>query len=115
MIDGNIELDPTIRPVLDLSNIANGSDQISSLLNLSQPVTATAALTGIQNSADLALQLGDSINKAINRLKETGDQARDIVIHIYPRENQSPEEIADAVSYRINHELYKKVAVRGGT
>lgn len=115
MIDGNIELDPTIRPVLDLSNIANGSDQISSLLNLSQPVTATAALTGIQNNADLAFQLGDSINKAINKLKETGEQARDIVIHIYPTENQSPEEIADAVSYRINHELYKKVAVRGGT
>lgn len=115
LIDGRIDLDPTIRPVLDLSNLTYGSDQINSLLGLNDPYPLNASVAGIQNSADLALQLGDSINKAINRLKETGDQARDIVIHIYPTENQSPEEIADAVSYRINHELYKKVAVRGGT
>lgn len=115
LIDGRIDLDPTIRPVLDLSNLTYGSDQINSLLGLNDPYLLNASVAGIQNSADLALQLGDSINKAINRLKETGDQARDIVIHIYPTENQSPEEIADAVSYRINHELYKKVAVRGGT
>lgn len=116
MVDGNIDLDPTIRPVLDLTNIMNGSGQISSLLGLNDPysVSAAAAITGIQNGPDLALQISDSINRVIDKLGSTSEQPRDIIIHIYPTENQSPEDIADAVSYRINHEFYKKAAVRGG-
>lgn len=114
LVDGSLELDPTIRPVLDLTNLANGNTAISSMLGLNDPYALNAAYAGIQNDGAMIADLTASFNRAIDKLNPENGETRDIVIHIYPTENQNPEDIANAVSYKINHEVLKKSAARGG-
>lgn len=114
LVDGSLELDPTIRPVLDLTNLVNGNSAISSMLGLNDPYALNAAYAGIQNDGAMIADLTASFNRAIDKLNPENGETRDIVIHIYPTENQNPEDIANAVSYKINHEVLKKSAARGG-
>jgi hypothetical protein len=55
--NGNVDMTPTIRPVLDLSDIMAGSGRIGSLLNRSQGITVSTAnsrLDSISKAAQLA-------------------------------------------------------------
>ena len=116
LVDGNLDLDPTIRPVLDLSNIQYGASQIGSLLGLNDPyaLNAVGTISGIQNDAQLMAGLTSSLTDAINGMK-TDNELPPVTINIYPTENQSAEEIADAVSWKLNHDVLKRRAVYGGT
>ena len=116
LVDGNIDLDPTIRPVLDLSNLQYGASQIGSLLGLNDPyaLNAVGTISGIQNDAQLMAGLTSSLTDAINGLKPD-NELPPVTINIYPTENQSAEEIADAVSWKLNHDVLKRRAVYGGT
>ena len=116
LVDGNIELDPTIRPVLDLTNLQYGASQIGSLLGLNDPyaLNAVGTISGIQNDASFMASLTSSLTDAINSMKGDNDLPP-ININIYPTEGQSAEEIADAVSWNLNHELLKRRAAYGGT
>lgn len=115
LIDGTIDLDPTIRPVLDLSNLQYGASQIGSLLGLNDPyaLNAVGTISGIQNDAQLMAGLTSSLTDAINGMK-TDNDLPPVTINIYPRENQSAEEIADVVSWKLNHDVLKRRAAYGG-
>lgn len=116
VVDGTIDLDPTIRPVLDLTNLQYGATQIGSLLGLNDPyaLNAVAGITGIQNDASLMASLTGSLTDAINGMKKD-QEAPQVTINIYPQEGQSAEEIAEEVSWRLNHDVIKRRAVYGGT
>lgn len=116
LIDGNLDLDPTIRPVLDLTNLQYGATQIGSLLGLNDPyaLNAVAGITGIQNDASLMASLTGSLTDAINGMKKDQETPQ-VTINIYPQEGQSAEEIAEEVSWRLNHDVIKRRAVYGGT
>lgn len=116
IVDGTIDLDPTIRPVLDLTNLQYGATQIGSLLGLNDPyaLNAVAGITGIQNDASLMASLTGSLTDAINGMKKDQETAQ-VTINIYPQEGQSAEEIAEEVSWRLNHDVLKRRAVYGGT
>lgn len=116
LVDGNIDLDPTIRPVLDLTNLQYGASQIGSLLGLNDPyaLNAVGTISGIQNDAQLMAGLTSSLTDAINGMK-TDNDLPPVTINIYPTENQSAEEIADAVSWKFNHDVLKRRAAYGGT
>lgn len=116
LIDGNLDLDPTIRPVLDLTNLQYGATQIGSLLGLNDPyaLNAVAGITGIQNDASLMASLTGSLTDAINGMKKDQETPQ-VTINIYPQEGQSAEEIAEEVSWRLNHDVFKRRAVYGGT
>lgn len=116
LIDGTIDLDPTIRPVLDLTNLQYGATQIGSLLGLNDPyaLNAVAGITGIQNDASLMASLTGSLTDAINGMKKDQETTQ-VTINIYPQEGQSAEEIAEEVSWRLNHDVLKRRAVYGGT
>lgn len=116
LIDGTIDLDPTIRPVLDLTNLQYGATQIGSLLGLNDPyaLNAVAGITGIQNDASLMASLTGSLTDAINGMKKDQETPQ-VTINIYPQEGQSAEEIAEEVSWRLNHDVFKRRAVYGGT
>ena len=116
IVDGRIDLDPTIRPVLDLSDIQYGAGQIGALLGLNDPyaLNATASLAGIQNGGSGLDILSGKFDKLFKELSSEGKEIRDITIHIYPTENQDANDIADAVSYKINHDVLKKSAAKGG-
>lgn len=115
LIDGTIDLDPTIRPVLDLSNLQYGASQIGSLLGLNDPyaLNAVGTISGIQNDASLMAGLTSSLTDAINGMKTENDLPP-VTINIYPTENQSAEEIANVVSWKINHDVLKRRAAYGG-
>ena len=116
LIDGTIDLDPTIRPVLDLTNLQYGASQIGSLLGLNDPyaLNAVGTISGIQNDAGLMASLTSSLTDAINGIKPENDLPP-VTINIYPTENQSAEEIAEVVSWKLNHDVLKRRAVYGGT
>ena len=115
LIDGTIDLDPTIRPVLDLSNIQYGASQIGSLLGLNDPyaLNAVGTISGIQNDAQLMAGLTNSLTDAINGMKSDNDLPP-VTINIYPKEGQSAEEIAEVVSWKFNHDVLKRRAAYGG-
>lgn len=115
IVDGRIDLDPTIRPVLDLSNLQYGAASIGSILGLNDPyaLNATASITGIQNDASMIASMTDSLKNAINGLKTDGD-SQPVVINIYTQPGQNSEEIADYVAWKFNHDLNKRKAARGG-
>ena len=115
LIDGTIDLDPTIRPVLDLSNIQYGASQIGSLLGLNDPyaLNAVGTISGIQNDASLMASLTGSLTDAINGMKSDNDLPP-VTINIYPKEGQSAEEIAEVVSWKLNHDVLKRRAAYGG-
>ena len=58
--------------------------------------------------------LTSSLTDAINGMK-TDNDLPPVTINIYPTEGQSAEEIADAVSWKFNHDVLKRRAAYGGT
>ena len=58
--------------------------------------------------------LAGSLTDAINGMKTEND-IPPVTINIYPTENQSAEEIAEVVSWKLNHDVLKRRAVYGGT
>lgn len=60
-IDGNVESQPTIRPVLDLSDVEKGSSRLNTLFSRTQAVSIS---TGIKATQERNLQNeGESLNK----------------------------------------------------
>ena len=114
-VDGAMDLNPTISPVLDLSNLQYGASQIGALLGLGDPyaLNATASITGIQNDASMIASMTDSLKSAISGLK-TDNEQQSITIHIHTQPGQSAEEIADYVAWKLNHDLNKRRAAYGG-
>jgi len=114
-VDNAMNLNPTITPVLDLDNLQYGSSMIGSLLGIGDPyaLNAVARISSAQNDNSLIASLENAFKNAVNTLK--GETATgDIIFHIYPTENQDPNDIADAISYKINHDVLKKSAAKGG-
>lgn len=65
----SINTDPTIRPVVDLSNVSAGADKIASMLNLN-PSVGLAANLGAINSAMNSRNQNDSNQDVINALRD---------------------------------------------
>ena len=70
ILSSDIDSDPVIRPVLDLSEIQNGAGMIGDMLNLSEPVTVTGAMSDISYSTRYR-NPADDILSAINSLGKT--------------------------------------------
>lgn len=65
----SINTDPTIRPVVDLSNVSAGADKIASMLNLN-PSVGLAANLGAINSAMNSRNQNNSNQDVINALRD---------------------------------------------
>ena len=87
LISDALEGDPTIRPVLDLSDIESGARQINGMFSARQAVAlASSGTIGIQNGSS-----GYVINMTIN-----GAQGQDV------------NQLADLVSERINNSIQRR-------
>ena len=87
LISDALEGDPTIRPVLDLSDIESGARQINGMFSARQAVAlASSGTIGIQNGGS-----GYVINMTIN-----GAQGQDV------------NQLADLVSERINNSIQRR-------
>lgn len=76
-INSDIDSQPTIRPVLDLSDVQSGADAISGLLNKRVSVGATASVDSISSRMNERIQNGrnDDVVSAINKLSTKLDNA----------------------------------------
>lgn len=90
-IDLDSEVDPVIRPVLDLSEIQNGSKQINNMLGDSRNIGfSTLGIQGLSFAG------------------AGGYGFAPITINVYGAEGQSVEEIADAVSRKFNSQFKQR-------
>ena len=65
----SINTDPTIRPVVDLSNVSAGADKIASMLNLNPSVGLATNLGAINSAMNSRIQ-NDSNQDVINALRD---------------------------------------------
>ena len=72
VVSGDVDLEPTIRPVLDLSDVKSGADSISGLLNSGSSVGVNANLNAINSKMSQRNQNGGDgeIVSAINKLRK---------------------------------------------
>ena len=70
VIDNDIDSQPTIRPVLDLTNVTNGANVISGMLSMNPSVGVTSNIRAISASMNRRNQNGvnDDVISAINNL-----------------------------------------------
>lgn len=73
VINMDIDAQPTIRPVVDLSNVESGADVINGMLALDPTVGMSSNLNAINASMNRRIQNGgnDDVISAINSLKNT--------------------------------------------
>ena len=71
LIDNDIDVQPTIRPVVDLSDVKNGANSISRMFNRDSMIGVTADVNAIKSSISNRGQNGfnDDVVTAINKLR----------------------------------------------
>ena len=78
-VNSDIDTQPTIRPVLDLSNVENGAGAISSMLSSATPLGVLSEVNGISRMMNQRSQNGvnDEVVRAINKLRnDVGNMSR---------------------------------------
>lgn len=106
-MDDELNLTPIITPVLDLSNVAAGSETMDSLLNGSS-IAAGVSVPGYISPNSIA-QLTSSIENMASKMQ--GQEKSPINIYVTGGPNANAEEIAEEVINRINIEYQRQRAV----
>lgn len=98
------EMQPTIRPVVDLSDAQNGSRLLSSMFSNIGPMRVNAGIgqittpTDRMNAAIAGMNSGNSVTNG------------DTVLNIYATPGQNTKELADIVIKRLNNEYARRKA-----
>ena len=102
VINGEVNLDPTIRPVLDLSGISGGSSYISSMLNGASYGIASG-INVYNDRESLRAIINDALlNSSINGQSMNPQAvASPINMYVYAAPGQSEEEIANIVEQKL--------------
>ena len=111
MLDGTIDIDPTIRPVLDLSAIQNGANQLNGMLSGSYSYAANAI--GGLNSISNTDQILNGLNSLAAKLGNTR-QLPNINITVNAGNVDDPDELAEIISDRIQFKYAQIGASLGG-
>ena len=111
VLDGNIDIDPTIRPVLDLSAIQNGANQLDGMLSgsYSYATNASGGLNGISSTSQIMTGLDAIASKLTNQ-----KQSPNISITVNAGDISDPDELASIISDRIQFEYAQIGASIGG-
>lgn len=111
LANDELSTDPVIRPVLDLSDVQNGSGLISDMFaNRMLDVSGINFVGKSQISDEMIGQLSDAI-LALKDSNNTGINGNPVVINVYGAAGQDASAIADEVMYRINTQFNNRKAV----
>lgn len=71
VLSSDLDVNPTIRPVLDLSDVKNGADSINGLFDNTVPMSVLGRVNSISRSMNDRIQNGtfDDVVKAVDRLR----------------------------------------------
>ena len=104
LMNNSGEMQPTIRPVVDLSDAQNGSRLLSSMFSNIGPMRVNAGIgqittpTDRMNAAIAGMNSGNSVTNG------------DTVLNIYATPGQNTKELADIVIKRLNNEYARRKA-----
>lgn len=104
LMNNSGEMQPTIRPVVDLSDAQNGSRLLSSMFGNIGPMRVNAGIgqittpTDRMNAAIAGMNSGNSVTNG------------DTVLNIYAAPGQNTKELADIVIKRLNNEYARRKA-----
>ncbi len=103
LLDNTGDLQPTIRPVIDLSDAQNGSRLLSSMFNDIGPMRVGANIGPVVTPTD-------RMNAAIQGMSAGSASFGDTVINITAAPGQDERAIADKVIKRLNNEYARRKA-----
>lgn len=108
IITGEVQVDPTIRPVLDLTNIEDGASRIDSMFG----GTSYSLSRGI-NIQNQSNSVSDLINQLIKQQESPQPQTTNspINIYVYGAQGQSEEELANIIESKLRHRINRMGAV----
>lgn len=113
LIDGEIDSDVTIRPVLDLSNVTSGAHAIDNMLSsdrsLSLAMNSSADVNSRLSSQHNTTSALDSLKTAISGLSKNGTSI--INNHTWNISGSDPRAIADEISSILQNDIERTNAV----
>ena len=121
LIDSDIDTQPTIRPVLDLSNIQNGENQLFNMMGRWNNYSMSGTLDMAQRAAGSmrASQFSSQELSAMKAIAELKGAVADLANSKSPFNatfyitGNNPKEIADEVSKRLQFRVERRGAVWG--
>ena len=78
IIDSNMEITPTISPILDMTNVQNGLNQMDSTLSANRSIALGMSVVS-KNQNGLAYQFGDAISKLADANTQSNGQIVDAI------------------------------------
>lgn len=104
LLNNTGDMQPTIKPVVDLSDAQNGSRLLSSMFNDIGPIRARANVGQITTPAD-------RMNAAISGMNSGNSVTNgDTVLNIYAQPGQNVNQLADIVIKKLNNEYARRKA-----
>lgn len=109
VINLDSDMNPTIRPVLDLSNIQRGSSMINDLFTQRTIALATSATLVTSNNSDMMNAINEAVKSTVESLLGTDDTSSDdkVVAEINLQVDLDGKEIAKVTAPFTNKELNK--------
>ena len=104
MMDQDMSLQPTITPVVDLSNIQNAASAIDSSLGSDRQIAASIT-NGIRNQATRATSIGMNRNSNADEFTNTN-----MTINVYPSSGMDERELADRVMHVMAETMQRRRA-----
>lgn len=106
IINGNVDMTPVIRPVLDLSNIQNGAKTIGTLMSANQKVAITAQRMNNNQSQGVADDIRSVVRDELSKLGRPGTEINQ---HL---EIHSPTALSPSETARQNRRVMQELALQ---
>lgn len=114
VVENGIDYQPTIRPVLDLTNVTEGIDTMNGMLSDSSAVDLASSnsdmINGKISRLDAFSMSLDSIREALGHNKK-GDRGFGTQNNTFNITGDNPKEIANQVNYILQQQVERKEAV----
>lgn len=109
VINLNSDMNPTIRPVLDLSNIESGSSMINDLFTQRTMALATSATVITSNNSNMMNAINESVKSTVEGILGTNDDLDDdaVVAEINLQVDLDGKEMVRVTAPLMNKELNK--------
>ena len=110
MVNDEMDAEPTIRPVLDLSNVTDGVGQIDSMLSANRSInlatTGGSISSSISSQQEMAMAF-DSLKATLSGISSGGDTVNNNTFNIT---GDDPKAIADEVSRILQNKVERRDA-----
>ena len=103
-IDNDMDMQPTIRPVLDLSNIQNGSNTLNSMMSRGYSTNLAFATSGDIRGTQLRKSVGETTSTLSDIQKITNNH------NTFNITSNNPKEVANEVSRILQQQVERKEA-----